>query len=151
MMPALCLHGQGKWGGGVVGQPNVDRHGQGDRGPKNSQICVDILYGWPCVKSFVKCAIHYFSLCKFTNFFMSFFKSQVSFSLNFASLFSVIKDNSSVLFLGQTLNTLHNRNQLKCKFVRLLSVQVKIHQILVIFETSQFFFKFCITLQGHET
>ena len=39
-----------------------------------------------------------------------------------------------------------------CKFFRLLSAQVKIHQIFVILETTnQFFFKFCITLQGHET
>ena len=31
------------------------------------------------------------------------------------------------------------------------SAQVKVHQILVIFETKhQFFFKFCINLQGHE-
>ena len=50
------------------------------------------------------------------------------------------------------LNTLYNRNQSNCKYVRLLNAQVKIHQILVIFEkTSQFFLKFCITLQGHET
>ena len=50
------------------------------------------------------------------------------------------------------LNTLHNRNQSKCTFVRLLSAWIKIHQIMVIFETtSQFFFKFCITLQGDET
>ena len=53
--------------------------------------------------------------------------------------------------LGRTLNSLHKRNQSKCKFLRLLSARVKINQILVIFETNQFFFKFCITLQGHET
>ena len=35
---------------------------------------------------------------KFTKFLMSYLKSQVSFSLNFASLFSVMRDNSSVLF-----------------------------------------------------
>ena len=55
-------------------------------------------------------------------------------------------------FLGQTLNTLHNRNKWKCKFLRVLIAQVKFHQILVIFETTdQFFFKFCINFQGHET
>ena len=44
------------------------------------------------------------------------------------------------------------RNQLKCKFLRLLRGRVKIHQILVIFETIyQFFFKFCIMLPWHET
>ena len=35
--------------------------------------------------------------------------------------------------------------------MRLLSVRIKIHQILVSFETNQFFFKFCINLQCHET
>ena len=25
-------------------------HGQGEGGPKNSQICADILYGWPHTK-----------------------------------------------------------------------------------------------------
>ena len=42
IMPALCPHGQGE---GVVNQmwTGLDR----GRGPKNSQICADILYGWP--------------------------------------------------------------------------------------------------------
>ena len=35
---------------------------------------------------------------KFTKFLMSYLKLQVSFSLNFASLFSFTRDNSSVLF-----------------------------------------------------
>ena len=36
------------------------------------------------------------------------------------------------------------------QILRLLSAWVKIHQILVIFETAdQFFFKFCINLQGY--
>ena len=35
---------------------------------------------------------------KFTKFLISYLKSQVSFSLNFASLFNVMRDNSSVLF-----------------------------------------------------
>ena len=30
--------------GGGGGQPNVDRHGQWEEGPKNPQICADILY-----------------------------------------------------------------------------------------------------------
>ena len=67
---------------------------------------------------------------------MSFSKPQVSFSF----------------LLGQTLHTLHKRDQSKCKLFSLLSSQINIHQILVIFETTnQFFFKFCITLQCHET
>ena len=32
-------------GRGGGGQLNVDRPGQGEGGPKNSQICADILYG----------------------------------------------------------------------------------------------------------
>ena len=35
---------------------------------------------------------------KFTKFLMTYLKSQVSFSLNFASFFSVMRDNSSALF-----------------------------------------------------
>ena len=36
-------------------------------------------------------------------------------------------------------------------FLRLLSAQIKIHQVLVSFETTEhFFFKFCINLQCHE-
>ena len=33
--------------GGEGGQPNVYKPGQGKGGPKNSQTCADILYGWP--------------------------------------------------------------------------------------------------------
>ena len=40
--PVSARTGGGGWGGG---QPNVDWPGQGDGGPKNSQICADILYG----------------------------------------------------------------------------------------------------------
>ena len=48
--------------------------------------------------------------------------------------------------------TLHEKDQSKCKFLRLLSPRIKIYQILVIFEiTNWFFFKFGITLQCHGT
>ena len=41
---------------------------------------------------------------------------------------------------------------MKVQILRLSSARVKIYQILVIFETAdQFFFKFYINLQGHET
>ena len=50
-------------------------------------------------------------------------------------------------FLGQTSFTLHKRDQSKCKFFRLFSAQIKIHQILVICDTkNKFHFKFCTTL-----
>ena len=72
---------------------------------------------------------------KLAKFFMSFSKPQVSFSF----------------LLGQTLHSLHKRDQSKCRFFRLLSSQITIHQIFVIFETTnQFSFKFCITLKYHE-
>ena len=55
-------------------------------------------------------------------------------------------------FLGQTLYTLHKRDQSKCNFFRLFSVRIKIHQILVIFESkNKFFFKVCTTPWYHET
>ena len=44
----------------------------------------------------------YFSLCMFAKFLMSFLKAQVTFPSNFASIFSAIRHNSSVLFLAQT-------------------------------------------------
>ena len=48
----------------------------------------------------------YFSLCKISKSLMLFLKAQASFPSNFASIFSAIKHNSSVLFLAQTLYTL---------------------------------------------
>ena len=58
---------------------------------------------------------------------------------------------SSVIFLGQTLYALHERDQSKCRFFRLFSVRIKIHQTLVIFEAKKkFLFKFCTTLWYHE-
>ena len=59
---------------------------------------------------------------------MSFSKPQVSFSSNFASLFSVMKHNLCT-FLSQTLFALFKRTPLKSKFLTLLIAQVKIRQI----------------------
>ena len=42
-------------------------------------------------------------------------------------------------FLGQTLYTLHRNEQSKYNYFRLLRARIKIHQILVIFETKKFF------------
>ena len=63
-----------------------------------------------------------------------------------------MKDNSSVLFLAQTLYTLLRRSPLNGKFLRLSSAQVKICQIhYANFETtSQFLSKFFIPLQFYE-
>ena len=57
---------------------------------------------------------------------MSFQKVQASFPSNFASICSAIKNNSSVLFLAQTLYTLVKSSPLKCKFFRFSSARVKI-------------------------
>ena len=83
---------------------------------------------------------------KFAKFFMSFWKTQATFPSDFASIFSAIKHNLSVLFLSQTLYALVKSSPIKSKFLRFSSVQVKICQIPhVSFElTSQFLFKFCI-------
>ena len=51
-----------------------------------------------------------------------------------------------------TYNSYFSRDQSKCKFVKLLSTRIKIHQILVTFKTTnQFYFKFCINLHCQET
>ena len=71
---------------------------------------------------------------KFANFLMSYFKLQVSFSLNFVSLFCVMRDKSSAFFFAETLNgfdnqfwfralrsfkTLHFDWSLSCKYIKL--------------------------------
>ena len=62
----------------------------------------------------------------------------------FAISFSIFSSVSCKIllcyFFDQALNTLHKRNQSKSKFLRLLGSRVKIHEILVIFGTNQFFF-----------
>ena len=73
---------------------------------------------------------------------------------NHKSVFLQILHDSSVswnmlhcTFLGQTLYTLHKKDQSKWKFFRLFSAPIKIHQILVIFEIkNKFLFKFYTTL-----
>ena len=60
---------------------------------------------------------------------MPFLKAQVSFPLNVASVFCVIKHNSSILFLAQTLYTVVKSSPLKCKFLRFSTAWAKIHQV----------------------
>ena len=78
---------------------------------------------------------------KFAEFLISFFKTQVSFSSQFASFFSSMANNSSVLFWLK-----HNISSTKI-------AGIKIHQIPhdIFRNKSQIFFKLCITLQCHET
>ena len=54
-------------------------------------------------------------------------------------------------FLGQTLYTLHKRDQSKCKCFRLFSAQIKIHQILVIFEIKNKFSSNFAQFFGHSS
>ena len=76
-----------------------------------------------------------------------FWNQKVTVYSNFASLFSAMKDNSSVFFLSQTFILWIKRAHRSESFT-LLGTWVKNHQIYyVIFEsTSQFFFKICIAL-----
>ena len=82
----------------------------------------------------------------------NFQKAEVSFPSNFASVFSAIKHNFSILFLAQTY-TLVKSNLLMCKFLRFSSARIKTCQVPhVNFElTSQFLFKFGILLHCHDT
>ena len=73
------------------------------------------------------------SSCYFPNYKLVFFS-------NFTSLSSVMKGNSSLFFLAQTLYTLVKSSPLKCKILRLLSAWFKISQIpYVNFETKSAF------------
>ena len=73
-------------------------------------------------------------------------KHKASFCSNFAWLFIVTKDNSSVLFSVKCYKFCTKGTNHSAKFVE-FGARIKIHQILVIFETTNwFFFKFCITL-----
>ena len=62
-----------------------------------------------------------------------------------------MKDNSSVFFYPK-LPILRTKIARQSEIFGLLSGWMKIHQIphVIIETTSQFFFKFCITLQCHE-
>ena len=74
-------------------------------------------------------------------------------SSNFASLFNVMKDNSSVFFQLKQDILCSKRRPLKLTFFWLLSAPVKIRQILYVNPemASQFHVKFCIILRCHNT
>ena len=82
---------------------------------------------------------------KFAKFLMSFLEPRVSFSFNFASLFSARKHNSSVFF---HLNFIcfGQKDLIKVQIFRLSTACMKINQIpYVIFQaTCQFSFKVCM-------
>ena len=78
----------------------------------------------------------YFSPCKFAKFLMSFLKAQVSFLQNLqrqTKLLCTFFSSKYIIYFGQ-------RNQLKSKFYRFSSAQVKIRQVPhVNFEMTSFF------------
>ena len=63
---------------------------------------------------------------------MSYLKPQVSFSLNFGSLFNVMKDNSSVLFCRIFMWFLQKEPTKVQNFIIILTTQVKFHQICIL-------------------
>ena len=81
------------------------------------------------------------------------FQTKSQFSSNFESFFSVMRDNSSVLFQLKLYILLTKKQHIKVQIFWLVIARIKIHQIpSVIFGTkSHLFFKLCITLQCHET
>ena len=66
---------------------------------------------------------------------MSFSKLQVIYPPNFASLFSVMKDNSSVLFWSNNIY-FARKEPIKVEILKISSTLIKIHQNFVIFETA---------------
>ena len=66
---------------------------------------------------------------------MLFSKTQISFSSNFASPSSVIKDTRLHFFRSN----ITRKDQSKCKSLRLLSALIRIDQIFVIFEATSYF------------
>ena len=101
----------------------------------------------------VKALFIVFSLHKFSKFLLSFLKAQVSFPSNFASIFSAIKHNTSVLFFSSNIIYFGQWKQLKRKFLGFTSAQVEVRQIPhVNFKMAiQFFFKFWIIFCCHDT
>ena len=80
-------------------------------------------------------------------------KRTVIFSSNFASLFNVMKDNSSVLFFSSNnIYYFTQKEHIKMELLRLSSAQIKICQIPHVNSemTRQFLFIFCI-LHCHDT
>ena len=98
-------------------------------------------------RSLIKCKFSRFRLLawKLTKFLMSFFKSRVSFHLNFASTFTVMTRNSSDIFKLKRVICFGQRETNKVKYFRLLSALMEAHPIpYAIFETLRSgFFQIC--------
>ena len=86
---------------------------------------------------------------KYTKFLVSFLEPRVSFSSNFASLFSVI---TLLYFFIWSFICFWQKEPIKVQIFRLSTARVKIRQIpyVILQATSQFSFKCCITIQCHD-
>ena len=87
---------------------------------------------------------------KFFKFLTSFLEPRVSFSLNFASLFSVMRHNFSVFFL---LFPFRQKEPIKVQIFGSLTARMKFNRIpyAILQAISQFSFEFCIALHCHDT
>ena len=87
---------------------------------------------------------------KFFKFLTSFLEPRVSFSLNFASLFSVMRHNFSVIFL---LFPFRQKELIKVQIFGTLTARMKFNRIpyAILQAMSQFSFEFCIALHCHDT
>ena len=83
----------------------------------------------------------------FTKFVMSFLKPRASFSSNFASLSSVMRNNSSVLFHVKLYIPSRKRTLDGYKFSKFQLLAWKLTK----FQIPQFSLEFCITFQCHDT
>ena len=82
-----------------------------------------------------KCKFSDFSLLelKFIKFLMSFFKQKMSFYSKFGSLFSVMRDKSSALFLAETLYAIDKSSISKCKFSEMPLLTLKFTKFVMPF------------------
>ena len=86
---------------------------------------------------------------KFTKFVMQFLKPWASFTSNFASLPSVMRDNFVWTFSSQTL-CFQQKEPIKWKFSDFQLLAWKLTKFLVIFQTT-FSLEFCINFQCHDS
>ena len=70
---------------------------------------------------------------KFSKFLTPFFKQKLSFSSKFGSLFSVMRDNSPVLFIAETLYAIDKKRPWKCKYSDIRLLAWKLTKFLVSF------------------
>ena len=79
---------------------------------------------------------------KLTKFLMSFFKQKAS----FLSKFCVMRNNSSLLFIAETLSAINERNTSKCTFLDFCLLTWKLTKFLMSFfkQKVSYFSKFCI-------